>query len=82
MVSFQLGKGRSFMRGAISFDRGPTIRIRNHYDRSCDFTAGKNFTGLVEITPHLRKVPEVNFRPVIHRTPGGIIFESATSKPI
>ena len=80
VVSSQLCKRLRLMPGAIFSDRHAPVRIRNHCDCSCNLTAGKNFTRFVEITLHLCKVPDFNFRPVIHCTPGGITFESATSK--
>jgi hypothetical protein len=81
MVSFQLCEGFILMCGAISSNRHAPIGIRNHCDCSRDLAAGKNFTRLVEVTPHLRKVPEVNFGPLIHCTLGGIIFLPATPSP-
>src|SRR5580693_2974996 len=80
VVSSQLCKRLRLMPGAIFSDRHAPVRIRNQCDCPCNLTAGKNFTRFVEITPHLCKVPDFNFRPVIHCALGVIIFDSATSK--
>jgi hypothetical protein len=43
-------------------------------------SAGKNVTKFLETALRLWKMPEIDFRPVTHRKPWRIIFESTTSK--
>jgi hypothetical protein len=76
VVSFQFGYAFTLVHGAIISDRGATIRIRNHYDRSRDLIAGTDFTGFVEIAFHPGKLPEVNPCQILHGALGSIPFQN------
>jgi hypothetical protein len=72
VVSFQFGYAFTLVLGAIISDRGATIRIRNHCDRSRDLIAGTDFTGFVEVALHPGKLPEVNLCQTIHSALGDL----------